>query len=96
MKKCILEVAPNATELFNYNIPAYTLIEGGKREKQIMIAGYKNAVGFYPHPTTMEKFDSELNGFIKGKGSLQFYLDKPLPKNLIIRMIKYRIKLINE
>ncbi|WP_117884217.1 iron chaperone [Aureibaculum luteum] len=79
LKNCILNVEPNTTELFNYNIPAYSLINGGKREQQIMIAGYKKYVGFYPHPTTMEKFDKELNEFKRGKGSVQFPLNKPLP-----------------
>lgn len=94
LKNCILKAKPNATELFNYNIPAYSLVEGGKREHQIMIAGYKKHVGLYPHPTTMEKFNSELKGFKKGKGSVQFPLDKPLPKDLIERMIKYRMELL--
>lgn len=96
LKECIMNVAPNATELFNYNIPAYALTEGGKREQQIMIAGYKKHVGLYPHPTTMEKFDAELNGFKKGKGSVQFPLDKPLPKKLIIRMVNYRHNLLKK
>ncbi len=96
LKHCILKVVPNATELLNYNIPAYTLIEGGKREQQIMIAGYKNAVGFYPHPTTIEKFVTELNDFKKGKGSVQFPLNKSLPKDLIVRMVKYRFEFLNK
>ncbi|MDY7396150.1 DUF1801 domain-containing protein [Aureibaculum sp. 2210JD6-5] len=94
LKKCILNVKPNATELFNYNIPAYTLVEGGKREHQIMIAGYKTHVGFYPHPTTMEKFDSELSEYKRGKGSVQFPLDRLLPKDLIESMVKYRLEQI--
>ncbi|KIX22197.1 hypothetical protein SY27_05945 [Flavobacterium sp. 316] len=94
LKKCILKVKPNATELFNYNIPAYSLVEGGKREQQIMIAGYKKHVGLYPHPTTMEKFDLELSEYKKGKGSVQFPLDKPIPIDLVERMIKYRIQLL--
>ena len=32
LRQYILNVVPNATELFNYNIPAYALIEGGKSE----------------------------------------------------------------
>ncbi|CAM3822793.1 DUF1801 domain-containing protein [Flavobacterium gelidilacus] len=94
LKNCILNVEPNATELFNYNIPAYSLIEDGKREQQIMIAGYKKHVVFYPHPTTMEKFDKELSEYKRGKGSVQFPLDKPLPKDLIEEMVKYRLELI--
>lgn len=94
LKECILNVEPKATELLNYNIPAYALIENGKREQQIMIAGYKNHVGFYPHPTTLEKFELELSEFKRGKGSVQFPLNKPLPKELITRMIKYRKELL--
>lgn len=96
LKECILEVEPNATELLNYNIPAYALIENGKREQQIMIAGYKKHVGLYPHPTTMEKFEPELTEYKRGKGSVQFPLNKPLPKELIIRMITYRSKFLKE
>jgi uncharacterized protein YdhG (YjbR/CyaY superfamily) len=96
IRQCILTVVPEAKELLNYNIPAYALIEGGKREQQIMITGYKNHVGLYPHPTTMEKFDEELKDYKKGKGSVQFPLDKPIPKDLIIKMVEYRLSLINE
>ena len=96
LKECILKAEPNATELLNYNIPAYALVENGKREQQIMIAGYKKHVGLYPHPTTMEKFDSELSEYKRAKGSVQFPLDKPLPKELIVRMIKYRLELLKK
>ncbi|HMY83700.1 MAG: DUF1801 domain-containing protein [Saprospiraceae bacterium] len=96
LKECILKVKPNATELLNYNIPAYVLIAGGKREQQIMIAGYKKHIGLYPHPTTMEKFECELSEYKRAKGSVQFSLDKPLPKELIMRMIKYRLELLEK
>ncbi|MCB0375072.1 MAG: DUF1801 domain-containing protein [Sinomicrobium sp.] len=96
LRECILKAAPNATELFNYNIPAYALIAGGKREQQIMMAGHKKHVGLYPHPTVMEKFDNELSGYKKGKGSVQFPIDKPLPKELILRMVKYRMDLLSK
>jgi uncharacterized protein YdhG (YjbR/CyaY superfamily) len=96
LRKCIFEVVPDAVEMMNYNIPAYVLVEGGKRDQQIMIAGYKKHVGLYPHPTVMEKFDRELEGYKKGKGSVQFPLDKPLPKELIKKMIQYRVDLIRK
>lgn len=94
LKECILKVEPDATELLNYNIPAYALVKNGKREAQILIAGYKKHVGLYPHPTTMEKFEPELSDYKRAKGSIQFPLDKPLPKELIIRMIEYRKALL--
>lgn len=96
VRECILEAAPNAIEMFNYNIPAFLLVKGGKREQQIMMAGYKNHVGFYPHPTVMEHFDAELEGYKKGKGSVQFPNNKPIPRKLVVKMVEYRMKLFNK
>lgn len=86
----ILEVAPDAIEVLNYKIPSFTLVPGGKRDQQIMMAGYAKFVGFYPFPTTMEAFADELSDYKKGKGSVQFPLNKPLPIELIKRMVAYR------
>ena len=94
LRECILKAAPDASETFNYNIPAFTLVEGGKREQQIMMAGYPNHVGLYPHPTTMERFTEELAVFKTGKGSVQFPLDQPIPKTLVVKMVKYRLKML--
>jgi uncharacterized protein YdhG (YjbR/CyaY superfamily) len=96
LRKCILDVAPDALEMVNYNIPAYALVPGGKRDQQIMIAGFAKHVGLYPHPAVMEKFARELDGYKKGKGSVQFPLDRPLPIDLIMRMVKYRIELLTK
>ena len=90
LRQIIKEAAPNSIEVLNYKIPAFTLVPNGKRDQQIMIAGYKKFVSFYPFPTTMKKFADELKEFKQGKGSVQFPLDKPLPKDLIIKMVKFR------
>lgn len=90
LKSIIKEAAPEAIEIMNYKVPAFNLVPDGKRDQQIMMAGYAKFVGFYPFPTTMEKFADELKGFKQGKGSVQFPLDMPLPRDLIIRMVKFR------
>lgn len=96
IRSFIFEAVPDATELFNYDIPAYALIKDGKREQQVMIAGFKNHIGFYPHPTAIEHFSEELREYKTGKGSVQFPINKPLPKELIIRMVKHRKSLLDE
>ena len=96
LSACIMEVVPGAVKMINYNIPAFALVEGGKRDKQIMIAGYKKHVGLYPHPTTMEKFWEQLDGYKKAKGSVQFPLSGPLPKDLIKEMVRYRKAMIDQ
>ncbi len=90
LRSIIKEAAPDAIEILNYKVPSYTLVPGGKRDQQIMMAGYAKFVGLYPFPTTMAKFSDELKDYKQGKGSVQFPLNKPLPKDLIMRMVKFR------
>jgi uncharacterized protein YdhG (YjbR/CyaY superfamily) len=68
----IKKAAPKATELINYDIPAFALVEGGKREKQLMMAGYKTFVGFYTGTNILENFTSQLSDHTVGKTSVQF------------------------
>ena len=96
LREYILEAAPDAEQLINYDIAAFALAKGGKRDKQIMIAGYAKHVGFYPAPQTIEHFAAELTEYKAAKGSVQFPLNKPLPKDLIIRMVRWRKKAIEE
>lgn len=90
MRAWILEAAPEAEQLINYGIPAFALVKGGKQDEQIMIAGFARHVGFYPNPLTIEHFEDELAGYKHAKGSVQFPLGQPLPKDLIIRMVQWR------
>lgn len=90
MKSLILEVVPESEETMSYGVPAYTLTKGGKMEHQIMIAGFKNHVGLYPHPTTIKHFKNELKEYKTSTGTVQFPIDNPLPIDLIREMISYR------
>jgi len=96
LRSCIWQAAPGVTELMNYNIPAFALVKGGKRDKQIMIAGYPKHVGFYPHPDTIDAFSEKLAMYKFAKGSIQFPLNKPIPKALVIKMVKFRLSQLQE
>lgn len=95
VRAMILKALPDTEQLLNYNIPAFTLIAGGKREQQIMIAGYAKHIGFYPHPTTIEAFADELADYKYAKGSVQFPLNKAMPEDLIVRMVLWRKQHLN-
>lgn len=95
VRTLILKALPDAEQLLNYNIPAFTLTAGGKREQQIMIAGYAKHIGFYPHPTTIEAFADELADYKYAKGSVQFPLNKAMPEDLIVRMVLWRKQHLN-
>jgi len=90
LQAIIKKAVPDAQELINYEMPAYALVEGGKRDKQIMIAGYKNFVGFYTGNSILEHFADELAGYKIGKASVQFPNDQPLPEDLIIEIIRFK------
>jgi uncharacterized protein YdhG (YjbR/CyaY superfamily) len=91
LRSCIWKAAPGAVELMNYNIPAFALVDGGKRDKQIMIAGYAQHVGLYPSPDVIDAFRDQIAGYKFAKGSIQFPLSKPIPKTLVVNMVKYRL-----
>lgn len=48
-------------------------------------------VGFYPGPSGIEAFKSELSNYKGAKGSVQFPLDKPLPYELIGKIVAFRV-----
>lgn len=91
LRSCIWKAAPGVSELMNYDIPAFALVDGGKRDQQIMIAGYPRHVGFYPSPQVIEAFADRLAAYKFAKGSVQFPLNQPIPRALVVKMVKCRL-----
>ena len=91
LRLCIWQAVPKVSELMNYNISAFAFVDGGKREPQIMIAGFTKQVGFYPDPDVMEAFADQLAEYKVAKGSIQFPLGKAIPNTLVIRMVECRL-----
>lgn len=92
MRAIIRANAPGATEAISYAMPTFKLY--GKN--LVHFAAYKNHIGFYPIPNAIKAFNKELSIYKQGKGSVQFPMDKPLPKELIAQIVKYRVKTVNE
>lgn len=87
MRECVRKTAPTAREEIKWGMPAFS----GKRIL-VMFGGFKNHIGFYPTPSPIRAFAKELNRFNVATGSIQFPLDKPLPKMLIKKIVRYRIR----
>ena len=88
IRAIIKKAAPGAEETISYAMPAFKL----KGRHLIYFAGYKNHIGLYPAPRGNEAFKKELSVYKIGKGTVQFPLDKPMPLNLITRIVKFKIK----
>ncbi|MGH9908883.1 MAG: iron chaperone [Pyrinomonadaceae bacterium] len=87
IRTTIKKAAPDAEEAIKYGIPTFIL-----HGNLVHFAAYKNHVGFYPAPKGIEKFKKELSRYEGGKGTVQFPLDKPIPFELISRIVKFRVK----
>jgi uncharacterized protein YdhG (YjbR/CyaY superfamily) len=58
----------------------------------VHFAGFEKHIGFYPIPSGLEAFKEDLNPYKTGKGSVQFPLGKPLPRDLIRRIVEFRVE----
>ena len=90
LRSIIKEAVPETVEIPNYKVPSFTLIPGLKPEQQMMMVAYAKYVSFYPFQATIDNFTDELKNFELGKGTVKFPFDKPLLKDLIIRMVRFR------
>jgi len=87
IRAVIKEAAPGAEERIAYKIPTYT-----QRTNLIHFAAFKNHIGLYPTPSGTEAFDKELSAYVRGKGSVRFPLDKPMPLDLIRRIVLFKVR----
>lgn len=87
LRKTIKATAPKAEEVISYGIAGYKY-----HGMLIYFAGYQNHVSVYPAPRSALEFKKELAAYKGGKGTVQFPLDKPLPLDLVKRIVKFRMK----
>lgn len=86
LRKVIKESAPNAVEKISYQMPTFFL-----HQNLVHFAAYKKHIGFYPTSSGISAFKHELSEYKVSKGTVQFPIAKPLPFELISRIVKYRV-----
>jgi len=86
IRSTISEIVPQAEEIIKYAMPTFVL-----NGNLVHFAAFKNHVGFYPTPSGIEAFKQELLVYKTSKGAVQFPLNKPLPLELISKIVKFRV-----
>ena len=86
IREVINEAAPNSVEAISYGIPTFK-----QGTNLVHFAGYKKHVGFYPNPSGVEAFREELSEYEVSKGTVKFHHDKPVPYDLIKRIVEFRV-----
>jgi uncharacterized protein YdhG (YjbR/CyaY superfamily) len=88
LRTLIKAAAPGAVETISYAMPTFDL----NGHHLVHFAAFAKHIGFYPVPSGMEAFKEELEPYKTGKGSVQFPLGRPLPTDLIRRIVEFRVE----
>jgi uncharacterized protein YdhG (YjbR/CyaY superfamily) len=86
IRAIIRKAAPEAEETIAYQMPTYR-----SNGNLIHFAAFKNHIGIYPTPSGIEEFKKELSEYKGAKGSIQFPHQKPIPYDLIKKIVEYRV-----
>lgn len=85
LRKVIKEAAPEAKEKISYQMPTFDL-----HGNLVHFAAYEHHIGFYPAPSGISAFQQELSPYKSAKGSVQFPIGRPVPYELIARIVRFR------
>ena len=87
VRQIIKNTVPEAIEFISYKMPAchfHGMIGG--------FAAFKNHCSFFPwNAQTIIDFAAELKDFKTSAGTIQFTPDKPIPEELLQKILRYRV-----
>ena len=87
LRMTIKKIAPDAEEVISYQMPAFKY-----HGILVYFAAHTHHIGFYPRTTVIEVFKHELSAYKSSKGTIQFPNDRPLPLELIQRIVEFRLQ----
>ncbi len=86
MRETIRKAAPGAEETISYGMPAFRL-----NRILVYFAAFRNHIGFFPTASGVAAFEDELSSYIHAKGSIRFPIDKPIPYDLVRKIVTFRV-----
>jgi uncharacterized protein YdhG (YjbR/CyaY superfamily) len=84
LRALVKDLLPQANEVISYGIVGYKIDE---KRARVFISGWKDHVAMYPVPKN-ELVRIKLKPYIKGKGTLWFPINQPLPLDIIKESVK--------
>ncbi|GHT20891.1 hypothetical protein AGMMS4957_08900 [Bacteroidia bacterium] len=87
IRNFIKKEVPEATEKISYGMPTFYL-----NGNLVHFAAFKEHYGFFPSPSGIDAFEKELAPYRSGKGTLRFPMDKPVPWEIIKKVVRFRVK----
>ena len=88
IRRIVRSVAPDAVESFSYRMPGFRL----DNRVFLYYAAFAAHCSIYPMGAKIRRAHAAaLKGYKTSTGTIQFPLDKPLPVNLVKRLVKARM-----
>ena len=89
LRRSILEVVPDAEQGLSYGMPAFKV-----RGKSVAgFAAFKDHLSYLPHSgSVLTELGTDVARYETSKGSLKFAVDKPLPKRLVRKLVRTRMR----
>lgn len=89
LRETIQAEAPHAIETISYQMPAFR--DGGRL--LVSYAAFKDHCSLFPMSSAViEEIGAELAPYASGKGTLRFDADRPMPDDLVRRIVAARLK----
>jgi uncharacterized protein YdhG (YjbR/CyaY superfamily) len=87
LRKTIRAAAPDAEELISYQMPAF------RQDGMLVYYGaFRDHLSFFAGSArVLRRFSDATKPFEKGKGTLQFTPERPLPSDLVRRIVRARV-----
>ena len=87
IRHTIKRAAPQAREVISYQMPAFKL-----NGILVYFAAWKRHIGLYPPVSGDAELEKATAPYAGERGNLQFPLDKPIPYDLIERIVRLRLR----
>jgi uncharacterized protein YdhG (YjbR/CyaY superfamily) len=89
LRRSILEVVPQAEQGISYGMPAFK-VEG---KTVAGFAAFKHHLSYLPHSgSVLASLTDDVADYETSKGSLRFPVDKPLPRQLVKKLVRARMR----
>jgi uncharacterized protein YdhG (YjbR/CyaY superfamily) len=87
LRQTIKQLVPDAIEVISYQMPAFKY-----HGILVYFAAFKNHCSLFPgNAKIISQFKDELKEFVTSKGTIQFTLEKPIPDDLLKKIIIARM-----
>jgi uncharacterized protein YdhG (YjbR/CyaY superfamily) len=87
LRNFVRSEAPGAAEKISYGIPTFYL-----NGNLVHFAAFKDHYGFFPGPSGIDAFEKELAPYRSGKGTLRFPFNKPIPWDMLKKVVRHRVE----